>query len=225
MLTDRKQESPDATSFFFKPDHPITWRAGQFLHYTLPHDFTDQRKISRYFSIASAPFENHVQITTRFMADSGSTFKKSLGRMPLGGIIQADDPEGDFVVNDPTEDMVWIAAGTGITAFRSILFDLDYRRLPVPVTLLYMNRDSHFIYKDELEAMEREHEEFKIHYFVSPKKVDLAALNKIVKDVKKPIFYISGPEPMVESYEKLLQSLGVLPHHVKTDYLPGYTWP
>jgi ferredoxin-NADP reductase len=225
MLTDRKQEAPDTTSFYFKPDHPFDWKAGQFLHYTLPHDFPDARKSDRYFTIASAPFENHIQLTTRFMADHGSTFKRALERMPLGGIVQADGPEGDFLVEDPTEEMIWIAGGVGITPFRAILLDLDHKKLPMPITLLYANRDNHFIFKDELEALAQEHPDFKLHYFISPQRIDEEAIRKFAPDIKKPVFYVSGPEPMVESYDKLLPSFGVPPHHVKSDYLPGYTWP
>lgn len=43
-------------------------------------------------------------------------------------------------------------------------------------------------------------------------------------DLTKPIFYISGPEPMVESFEKMLGKLGVPDPHIKRDYFPGYTW-
>src|SRR5437870_6884333 len=38
-------------------DAPLKWQAGQFLHYSLPHPDADDRGITRYFTIASAPFE------------------------------------------------------------------------------------------------------------------------------------------------------------------------
>lgn len=223
-LVDRKQEAPDATSFIFRPAEPVSWKAGQFTTLKLPHDFPDERKTERYFTISSAPFENHVQITTRFAAERPSSFKRTLERLPLQATLEAAEPEGDFTVADPTEEMVWIAGGIGITPFRSILLDLDHRRMPMPVTLLYSNRDNHFVFKDELEALAGEHPEFKIHYFVSPQRIDAEAIKKLVPDVKKPIFYVSGPEPMVESFDKLLPTLGVPPHHMKTDYFPGYDW-
>lgn len=40
--------------------------------------------------------------------------------------------------------------------------------------------------------------------------------------VRGPIFYISGPRPMVETYQHLLEDLDVSPEHIKTDYFPGY---
>jgi ferredoxin-NADP reductase len=41
-----------------------------------------------------------------------------------------NEPDGDFVIGDPADEHVLIAAGIGITPFRAILFDLDHRRLP-----------------------------------------------------------------------------------------------
>ncbi|HLG90927.1 MAG TPA: FAD-dependent oxidoreductase [Candidatus Saccharimonadales bacterium] len=40
--------------------------------------------------------------------------------------------------------------------------------------------------------------------------------------VRDPVFYVSGPRPMVEAYQHLLEDLGVSPERVKTDYFPGY---
>jgi ferredoxin-NADP reductase len=41
----------------------------------------------------------------------------------------------------------------------------------------------------------------------------------------KPVFYVSGPEPMVESLDKTLKKLGVQKKRVKNDFFPGYHWP
>ncbi len=77
-LTEKKQETPDVTSFIFTPSEPLTWKAGQFLHYVLHHEPTDERGSDRWFTNSAAPFENHVRITTRQTIDNGSSFKKKL---------------------------------------------------------------------------------------------------------------------------------------------------
>src|SRR5581483_2999979 len=105
-LIDKRKEAGDATSFILKPETGMdaattlfTWRAGQFLHYTLPHENADDRKTERYFTISAAPHEGHVMITTRILADAAnastanaaatapkmSTFKKTLAALPIGG--------------------------------------------------------------------------------------------------------------------------------------------
>jgi Na+-transporting NADH:ubiquinone oxidoreductase subunit NqrF len=40
-----------------------------------------------------------------------------------------------------------------------------------------------------------------------------------------PLFYISGPEPMVKSLAQILQGMGVPAENIKLDDFPGYTWP
>jgi ferredoxin-NADP reductase len=43
-----------------------------------------------------------------------------------------------------------------------------------------------------------------------------------VPDLKKPLFYVSGPEPMVEEIGKLLLQMGVPAKRLKQDWFPGY---
>ncbi len=225
ILVRKQQEGPDTTSFFFKSDPPFMWNAGQFLHYTLPHANPDERKTERYFTISSAPHEGDIRLTTRFAGEKGSSFKKALQALPVGGSIQAEGPEGDFTVDDPAQECVFIAGGIGITPYRSMLSDLDHRGLPIHVTLLYANRTEDAVFKEELEALSKKHPTFKIHYFIGDARIDEAAIKKIVPDLQKPIFYVSGPEPMVQAFEKTLPDMGIREDHVKRDYFPGYDWP
>ena len=223
ILVDKKHQAPDAMSFIFHPERPAAWQAGQFTVLNLPHPGEDDRGEERYFTISSAPHEEDVMITTRFDSEHSSTFKDALARLPLGAVVEAAEPEGDFLLHDPMEEVVFIAGGTGINPFRSILLDLDHRGLPVDLRLLYANRDEHLIYRDELEALARRHPGLKLHYFISPRRIDEAALRELISDHAKPLFYVSGPDPMVERLEKtLLPSLGVPAHHVKAEYFSGY---
>jgi len=41
----------------------------------------------------------------------------------------------------------------------------------------------------------------------------------------KPVFYVSGPESMVKSLDKILKTLGVSKKRVKCDFFPGYHGP
>lgn len=225
-LINKKQETSDVLSFFLKSEIPLIWQAGQFLLYTLDHSGPDDRRTRRYFTIASAPFEEYIMVTTRFVKERGSTFKRALYNLPIGVTIGAEQPDGDFVIGEPPiMEYVFIAGGIGITPYRAILLDLDHRKLPMNVTLLYSNRTPEFVYKTELEYLAKKHRTLQIHYLMYPERITEETVKKLVPDLQTPIFYVSGPEPMVEAFEKMLPALGILQDHLKLDYFPGYDWP
>ena len=221
-LTARKPESPDVESFIFKPQAPFTWKAGQYLHYVLHHEPTDERGSDRWFSIASAPFEKNVMLTSRFTKERPSSFKKTLAALKVGDVVEVTDVDGDFIVDDPAQEYIFIAGGIGITPFRSILKEADHAGTRFRVKLLYANRDANVAFKDELEALAKRNPDLAIHYLTAPQRIDADAVRKLVPDLKKPYFYVSGPEPMVESLGKMLQELGVQKDHIKQDWFPGY---
>jgi ferredoxin-NADP reductase len=220
-LIARKQEAPETVSLLFSTPHLAKWKPGQFLHYTLPHPAADGRGIDRFFTISSAPHEGNVMLTTRF-APKGSSFKKALADIPVGTVVQAEGPEGDFIVEDPKKVHVFIAGGIGITPFRAMIIDLDHRHEPVNATLLYGNRDGNFPFRDEFDAIAARHPEFHVRYLPAPLAIDEAAIREAAPDITDPLFYVSGPEPMVDSLEGILKGMGVSPKNIRTDFFPGY---
>src|SRR5450432_2032293 len=183
-----KQEASDIFSFIFTPARPLRWQAGQYLHYILNHPKPDDRGVERYFSIASAPHEKRVMLTTRF-ASKGSSFKKALKKLKPGDAIEAREKGGDFVLDHRRKTFVFIAGGIGITPFRAILLDLDRNRKPLNVQLLFANRNNAFPYRKELEALQKRHPEFRIDYVVSPERIDEKTIPQLVSDIDEPAFY------------------------------------
>lgn len=217
------QEAPDVKSFIWQAPEPVEFKAGQYGVYKLPQNHPDDRGVERFFTISAAPHEGHLRTTTRF-ADKGSTFKQTLHGFKLGDEIELDRVGGNFVIEDPTQDYVFIAGGIGITPFRSILLDLDHRRQPINVTILYSNRDHNIVFKNELDALAAKYPSLKIQYFIDPEKIDKATILSVTQHIR-PIFMISGPEPMVRAYHEMLLGMGAPPDHIKRDMFPGYDWP
>ncbi len=214
-------------AFIFEPDEVMTWKAGQFLRYHLEDPNPDERRMDRFFSISSTPEEKNIMLTSKFTADEGSTFKRDLLKMKIGGYIQAMGPFGHFIVPDvfisEGKRLCFIAGGIGITPFRSIILDLENRGAPINITLLYANRNNDIVFKDELEAVASRNPNFKVHYFIDPERITEEAIKQNVPDLMGFIFYISGPEPMVQSFEKMLEGMGIAKENVKRDYFPGYS--
>lgn len=224
-LFEKKQEARDVYSFIFKSTKPLSWKPGQYLFYTLPNNNTDERGVTRYFTISSAPFEKFIMLTTRINLPS-STFKKSLVDLSIGDTIETSGPDGDFIIDDsprgeagPKKNYIFIAGGIGITPFRSILLQMDFEKLSINVQLLYANRDKNLVFNGELKSLVEKNKNFKINYFISPDRINVRTLSSIIN---LPSFYISGPEPFVESIEKILKGLGVEPQNIKLDFFPGY---
>lgn len=222
-LLDKKKESSDAESFIFENRDEIKWSAGQFLFYTFPFNNPDERGITRYFTISSAPFEKNIVITTR-VPNPASTFKRALKNMKIGDTIEATDPDGDFIIDDLKNKNIFIAGGIGITPYRSILKDLDHKNIPINATLLYANSDENFVFKKELEILSTKHPNFKIVYFISPKHIEKEDIQEAIKETgDEPIIWFSGPEKMTEIFEKLLkEDLKIPEKRLKFDYFPGY---
>jgi ferredoxin-NADP reductase len=120
MLTNRKEVAVDTMAFYFEKPRGFTFKAGQYVSLTqIDPPQTDAKGSTRTFSIASAPEEAGVMITTR-MRDSA--FKRCLKTMRLGTKLTMEGPFGDLVLHgDPGRAAVLLAGGIGVTPFRSIV--------------------------------------------------------------------------------------------------------
>jgi len=222
-LTQKKQETSDCITFIFKPEQEITWQAGQFLQYDLPDSKADERGEKRFFTIASAPFEKNIQITTRVVPGDGSSFKQDLQKLEVGAEIESiSGPAGSFTLDDPEKNHVFLAGGIGITPFRSILLQLDHEQKPLKIIMLYANRNSEVVFKDEFDQLAKNHPELKIDYVIDPERIDVEKIKSLVPDLQTPIFYLSGPKPFVDWMKSNLEQLNVPTDQIKTDYFPGY---
>lgn len=221
-LIERKPEVPGVESFVFAPAEPIVWKAGQYLHYVLHHEPTDDRGSDRWFTIASSPYEKNPMITTRFNEERSSSFKKALKALKIGDEIEVSEVEGDFTLEDLGAEYVFLAGGIGITPFHSIIKELAHEGTMPRIALLYANRDEHIPYRSELDAIAQSNPNLTIHYLAADERLDEGTIKKYVPDPGKPIFCVSGPEPMVESLGTVLKSIGVQADHLKQDWFPGY---
>ncbi|MBI2026019.1 MAG: FAD-dependent oxidoreductase [Candidatus Levybacteria bacterium] len=202
-LVDKKRLTSNIKSFVF-----------------LPHKNEDLRGEMRFFTISSSPFEKRIAITTRIFKKK-SSFKKALDNLKIGEKIQAKGPDGDFVIEDFKKHHVFIAGGIGITPFIAIIRQKDYEKKPINVNLLYANKTKRTAFKKDLDEIASRHKEFKLSYIFSPKKIEKNVLSKFFKN-KKIIFFVSGPDPMVDNITKILLEEGVLEENIKQDYFSGY---
>jgi ferredoxin-NADP reductase len=226
----QQHEAENGTSFFFQPESPLTFRAGQYLRYMLPHADPDTRGISRSFSIASSPDEPLLRLTTR-LSTPPSTFKQALARLHPGAMVDASGPFGQFVYPESDVPTVFIAGGIGITPMRSILGDLASRNVRLRSTLFYSNASQDIPFRTWLDGLAEDWPELRVIYTVTrpaPEwkgptgRIDAAFIKQYVPDVAPSLFMVSGPTPLVDAMRATLADVGVDPDQVKHEAFPGY---
>ena len=218
--------------FVFASDRPIKFRPGQYLEWTLPHRYPDNRGNRRFFTIASSPTEQTVNLGVKFY-EPMSTFKRALMAMKPEEILSASHLSGEFTLpSNKKRKLVFIAGGIGVTPFRSIVqYMLDTNDVR-PAVLLYSNKTiAEIAYKDLFDRAQIKLG-MRVVYTVSKDEaqipgiyrgmIDGALIAREIPDYKDRIFYISGPHGMVEAFQKTLFEMGVSRWKIKVDYFPGF---
>lgn len=209
-------------AFYFEPMSRLRFTPGQYMEWTYPHKMPDSRGVRRYFTIASSPNEKYVMVASKIAASS-SSFKKALMNMKPGEQITALGPSGEFTLpKNKSQQVCFIAGGIGITPFRSMVKNLLGQKENRDIVLLYsVSTEGEVAFKEIFDDGAKIG--LKSYYVYTEKEgfIDKEMIKKRVPDYKDRVFYISGPEPMVDAFKKILVSMGV--KRVKTDFFPGYS--
>jgi glycine betaine catabolism B len=221
-IIEKRQELDDVFSFIFQPEKPISWKAGQYVLYKIPHDNPDDRGDTRIFTISAPPYQKKIMLTTRFFFQESSSFKQTLFAKKVGDSVEALRVQGHFTVEDADKKLVFITGGIGITPFHSILLDLGKKKAIKDIILIYSNKNEEsIVFKDTMNRLEKQFPGLKIHYIFSPRRCDQELIRETVPDIQERIFYLSGPILMVKSVEKALQQLRIDRENIRKDYFPG----
>jgi ferredoxin-NADP reductase len=214
-LTEKSHLTGNIWSFVFEPEQPLDWIAGQFVRVELPHLHADDEGTRRFFTIASAPHDKLLQISTRL---TDTTFKHALAALAPGDSLRLIDlPAGDFTWQSSAAPLVFVAQGIGITPFRSMLRARDHAGKPLRAHLFYTNLTQDVPFAPELAMLEKR-TSLKITHLSEPATADILA--RYVPDLADRTVYVSGPRSLI----RLLTPPFNLPAaQLKQDYFPGYT--
>jgi ferredoxin-NADP reductase len=231
QLKEVRQISDKVFDYVFQPDRKFKFIPGQFMEWTLADVPYDARGNRRTFTIASSPTETDIHLGLKFY-EPASTYKAELERMQPGDVIYASQLAGNFTLNgNERRKLVFIAGGIGITPFRSMIKYATDKQMQVDITLIYVVGDSsEFAFKSEL------NEAAQVGVRTVPVVTDLTysqpgvisaklsseLIKNEVPDYGERIFYISGPNAMVDAAKEYLRSLGVSSSSIITDHFSGY---
>ena len=215
-LIDLHNEVGNIKTFSFDTNG-LKWLAGQYQAYFLPQAGDDKKDNLHYFTISSAPSENRINLSTRM---TGSKFKTALNNLKIGDSIETSNLGGNFVWEDDREGpIVLVAAGIGVTPYRSMLIERLKNNRKIDAKLIYFNRNDEIAFLDSFKKIAETHPEFKLMPIVG-ERVSAESILKLAPEAKEGIVYISGPESMVEKIGNELKEMNIL---VKLDWFPGYT--
>ncbi|HSE80952.1 MAG TPA: FAD-dependent oxidoreductase [Gaiellaceae bacterium] len=210
----------------------VEFAAGQYFWVTLldpPYD--DDKGRRRHITVVTSPNDRGVLGLATRVRDSA--FKRSLAELPVGAQVDVEQPKGDFLLPDDTEQAyAFIAGGIGITVFRCMLRYIAEEKLPYRVTLIYSNRDRESTaFLDELQELERGLPNLHVVFTMTDdpgwdgetRRIDAAMLrDHLGPDLGAFTYLIAGPPKMVEAVEEIMSGEGVPESQIRPERFSGY---
>ena len=206
-LSEIRQETSSTTSLRFvsKDGYLPPFQAGQYINIFVE---INGIRTSRPYSISSQPNQTgYYDITVRRVPD-GFVSTYLLDDIKIGDSFQSTSPAGQFHHNPlfHGDDLIFIAGGSGITPFMSMIREVTDKDINRRAHLIYGSRiEDDIVFKDELEERSKGHQNLTISTVISePSKgysgsagfITADLIKELVKDTKDKMFYVCGPEVM-----------------------------
>ncbi|WP_119729197.1 ferredoxin--NADP reductase [Thermomonospora amylolytica] len=187
----------------------FAYRPGQFLTVRVP---AGDGHVARCYSLCSSPVcDDRLKVTVKRVAGGlGSNW--ICDNVAEGDVLEVLRPSGTFTPASLDEDLLLLAAGSGITPVMSILKScLAAGR--GSVTLVYANRDERsVIFAGELRALAERHGErlTVVHWLESLQGLPTAAaLRALARPYRGREAFVCGPEAFMDLATSVLTGLGM----------------
>ena len=220
--------TPSVNIYRFRlQDHqPVDFVPGMFamLYYK---DQATGEEIGRAYSIASEPGVDYFDFMIELV--HGKLTSK-LENAKIGDIYYISAPYGAFKFDSTKKKFLFLAGGTGLAPFFSMIKYAIKNNLDADMSMIYSVRfPSWIIAREELESFEKL-EKPKVSCTVTVTRpqpgdgwtgqtghIDEAMVRKYVPDFPERIFYICGPLNFVKAMQQVADNLGIAKENVKTE--------
>ena len=224
------RETPDTITIHLKQPlfRKIPYQAGQFL--TLIIKDENGKKYRRAYSLCSAPHLDSTLAVTVKRVEGGIVSNLLNETLKENEKLEIMEPMGTFVLKthpDNNRHIVLFGGGSGITPLMSMLkVALSYEQNSI-VSLIYTCRNEEsIIFRNQLDKLKEKHaDRFNLMYVLTQPKTDLSKKEnytegRVSKDfikttleklpnLRDKIFYLCGPEGMMQTIEETLAELNV----------------
>jgi predicted ferric reductase len=217
-IVDIKEERGETYTLKLKPEghKGLKFRPGQFVWLTMGNSPFKIEEHPFSFSSSSENTDTY-SLTIKELGD----FTSKVKYFKPGDKAYMDGPYGVFTPDryKGYSGLVFISGGVGITPVMSILRTFADRKEKCPILLIYANEDvESATFYEELEDLKNDLNMQLVHVINEPGDewegeegyVDEDLLEKYLpEDFKTRIFFICGPDPMMEQVEVALEKKGV----------------
>lgn len=206
----------DVIELQISTDQPFNFQAGQYISIKIS-DKPDS-PCFRAYSIASAPIENGHELALCIKVVEGGRASNWLNTLKEGDPISFLGPIGKFLFKNELSNALFIATGTGLAPFRSMIeYQLNNGNTK-PFQLMFGVRHiKDVFYKDVFEKLAATHSNFQFDLTLSrPENTDwnghqgrvTTLLENADLDPKNTEVYICGLKDMIESVTEILKQKG-----------------
>ncbi|HEX8036752.1 MAG TPA: ferredoxin reductase, partial [Ktedonobacterales bacterium] len=190
----------------------------------------DGYQTERSYSIASAPEEPTVTITVERI-DDGEVSPYLTDVLRPGDELEVRGPIGGWFTwrSGDGGPLLLVAGGSGVAPLMAMIRHRADVQSPVPVRLLYSSHTyDELIYREEFEQRAAADEDLMVVYTLTgsqpvgwqgyARRIDRAMLEEVAwAPEMRPLIYVCGPTPLVESVATNCVELGYDPEHIKTE--------
>jgi ferredoxin-NADP reductase len=204
-------------------------QAGQHVDVRLTAD--DGYQAQRSYSISSAPSTDERLTLTVERLDDGEVSQYLAGELRAGDKLELRGPIGGYFVWDPGAGgpLLLVAGGSGICPLMAMLRLRHPAASTVPARLLYSSRSlEDVIYRDELDRLVASRPGLQVFLTLTRsrpqswtgfrRRIDAEMLSSVAwSPSERPLCFVCGPTPLVESAANALVNLGHEPARIKTE--------
>jgi ferredoxin-NADP reductase len=219
-------ETADTKSIVLELDDWAGHRAGQHVDVRLTAE--DGYVAERSYSIASAPEDEHLVLTVQRIED-GEVSPYLDDELRPGDELELRGPVGGYFVWEEAlgGPLLLLAGGSGVVPLRAMLRHRAAVGSTVPARLLYSARTiGDVIYRDEFDRFDID--DVDVRYTLTRewpeewhgyrRRIDRELLEEVAwPAAERPLIYVCGPTPFVETAASTLVGLGHEPARIKTE--------
>lgn len=222
-LIDKKIFTEDVVELTFETAENFDFAAGQFVTIKIDNLIAP---CFRAYSICTPPLSNGKTFATCLKIVENGRGSNWLNSLKIGSEVSIIGPNGKFHIADRNRNAFFIATGTGITPFLSMIRDSLNKGNEQKLHLLFgLRHIKGIFYKDLLDQIQNAHKNFSYHITLSQPE-DASWQNKgrvsdVLRasqlDTKNTDYYLCGLKAMIDEATQILHEKGVPPESIHSE--------